>query len=213
MPAVSIPKPTFNWVRATGWLRRGGVLVGAGGIGLALSSFLPWVNALGIAQARPSVGDVFVLLLVGGGTVFLGTRLLENKATKAVRITLWVLSVIETLVVLAFYEAFHALNQATLGGVISVSSVVKPAFGFYLAVLALVSTIVGTIMMQTAVSTEARLGSGGQAFVGAPAPYPAPQPPVQPETPLRSVPPLRQVSGGDANSWWDGHRLRDVNDI
>jgi hypothetical protein len=211
LPSATIPRPTLDWVTATGRLKMAGLFVGAGGVGLALSSFLPWVSALGIAQARPSMGDVFVLLLVGAGTAFLGTRLLQNKPARAVRVILWVLSVIEALVVLAFYEAFHALNQATLGGVISVSGVVKPALGFYMAVLALLSTIVGTIMMQTAKSSSPR-GSSGEVFVGAPTPAPTPVPQVQPQTPLHLAQPLRQVSGSEDSVWWDGHRMRDLND-
>jgi hypothetical protein len=63
-----------------------------------------------------------------------------------VRVLLWVLAAINTLAVVGFFAAIKAAGE-TYG-------IVSPAFGFYLALIALITSIVGTIMMQTVKQTR-----------------------------------------------------------
>lgn len=195
------PNTALDWVTATGRSRMAGVVLAAGGGALVLSSFLPWVSALGVVQARPAGSAVLVLLLAGTGTAFLGSLVLRSRASRAIRATLWTLSAIEALLVLLFSEALHAANEASIGGIVSVSSVVRPAIGLYLAVVAVITTVVGTVLLQMS-------KAAGRAQRDVP-------------VPVRSVPVVASGSeavptgAGSARTsspgsgvWWDGSQLR-----
>lgn len=188
-------------------MRKAGFALGAGGVALVVSAFLPWISALDVAQARPSAGGVLLLLAVGAGTVLLGSKVLRNRSNKAIRATLWSLSAIETLIVLVFFEALHAANNASIGGVVSVGSVVRPAIGIYMAAFAVVTTIAGTILLQAAkpVGATARqtLNHRQPGPISFSATSVAPLSPDATRTQL-----AKSVSG----LWWDGTQLRDGGD-
>jgi hypothetical protein len=128
-------------VVATGRMRTAGFTLGGSGALLILSAFVPWVSALGILNANPAGGAIFVLLVLGGAISFLASRVLRDRATKLVRGFLWVLAAIDALAVFGFFMAMKATGQT--------AGIVRPAIGFYLALIALIGSIVGTVMLKT----------------------------------------------------------------
>lgn len=141
------PASPFAWITATGRLRAAGLTIVGSAFALVLSMYLPWASALGIASARPSGAGIFAVLLLASGLALLSTRVLQNSTTGIVRTFLWILAGVDALVVLVLFAGLDA--SSALGGV------VQPGPGFYVAMMALIGSIIGTIMQQT-VKTEVR---------------------------------------------------------
>jgi hypothetical protein len=143
---------------ATGRTRTAGLILSGSGAAIALSAFLPWVTAFGIASASPSGGGVVVLLVLGGAVGILSAQVLRYKATKPIRILSWVLAAVDGLAVLGLFAASKSVGQTTGSFGVDVGQVLQPAAGFYLAMLALVAGVVGTIVLQTAKSAPTHSG-------------------------------------------------------
>ena len=154
-PAGAAVPGAGSWIRATGRTKTAGVFLGLGGIVLAISSFLPWASAFGLISSTPSGGAVVVLIILGVGTVTLAVRVLQGRRLRFERPVLWVLSVLEALLVVVFFDAFHVASTETAGAV-------TPAAGFYFAVLAVAATLVGTIVLQVAKTRNVRQAVPGQ---------------------------------------------------
>lgn len=187
---------------ATGRRRRAGYFVCGGGGGIGISVLLPWVSVAGIASANLSGGGVVVLLALGAGLAYLGTRILKDRITKTTMIVLWVLAAIDLLLILIlFAEVGRADGES--GGLAT------PAAGFFIAVVGLIAATVGTIMVQTT-----RHGREAVAPVPVGAPYLSADrsawwdgqawrdaalqaPPGHPRSP-------------DGKFWWDGYAWRPV---
>jgi len=200
-------------VPAVGRLKAAGITIGGGGLSLVLSAFLPWVTSLGIASARPAGGGVVVILVLGGTLGFLATRVLMDKATKAVRVLLWVLAAIDALVVLGFFTALKVAQG--VGGVFQAADIVRPAFGFYLALIALLASIVGTIVMQTAHSAPTTAQPGVPHPQWSPGYPPAPTDRIPPPgwnraTPEHPAPMAHPVPAQPGQVWWDGTGYRAI---
>jgi hypothetical protein len=134
------PTPSFGaWRRATGKLRTAGHLVLGGGIGIAVSAFLPWVTVFGVFSVSLSGDEVLIVLIFGGASAFLGVRLLQDRANIATMIALWVLSAFDLLVSIGFFVSLSRDRTDVVG---------HPAIGFYAALLGLLATIAGTAVMQ-----------------------------------------------------------------
>jgi hypothetical protein len=129
--------------------------IGGGGLLLVLSAFLPWVAALGLGQARPVGTGKLMLLALGGTLALLAARVHRGKATTAVRVFLWLLSVVEVLAVLGFFAVLTISHGTGL-----VRRFVQPAIGFYVALFGLVGSLVGTVIMQTSQAKSGTSSSG-----------------------------------------------------
>jgi hypothetical protein len=140
-------------VVATGRMRTAGFTLGGSGVLLILSAFVPWVSALGVLNANPTGGAIFVLLVLGGAISLLASRVLRDRATRLVRGFLWVLAAIDALAVFGFFMAMKATGQT--------AGIVQPAIGFYLALIALIGSIVGTVMLKTVKSPSAEMAHQG----------------------------------------------------
>lgn len=179
---------------ALGRLRMAGFTIGGGGLALVLSAFLPWVTALGVIDARPPGPGIVVILALGGTLMFLAARVLQDKATTVIRILLRLLAGLDTLVVIGFFAVVKAASRG-VGGFLQATGIVRPAIGFYLALIGLGSSIAGTILMQiakqqTSAKLPATTGTWGQ-------------PATQSQNPAATWPAPHRLSP-DGRYWWDG---------
>lgn len=86
-----------------------------------------------------------LLLVIGGLLVFFGTRVFRGHLSKALDITLWVISGVDVLVGLALFGSLSSLNNQG-AGLVSV----EPSIGFYVGISGLVTSVVGTVLVQIA---------------------------------------------------------------
>jgi len=129
-------------VVAIGRRKTAGWLVCGGGLGVALSAFLPWFTVIGLVNAGLGGAGILVAAL-GAGLAFLGARILMERTSRKTTIILWVLAALDLLIVIGLFSSKRSLDGT--GGLVT------PAMGFYLALLGLIATVAGTVVMQTTV--------------------------------------------------------------
>jgi hypothetical protein len=140
------PHPPARKITATGRRRTAGWLISGGGLAVLVSAFLPWVAIVGFVSAGIGVYAVPVVAL-GGGLAYLGSRILLERTSPATTIALWVLAGLDLLIVIALFAGLRQLHKGTAG-------LVQPAVGFYAALLGLLGTLAGTILLQTTVRRQ-----------------------------------------------------------
>jgi hypothetical protein len=133
-----------GFVRASGRTRKAGYWVGGGGVAVVLSAFLPWVSVDGIEDSHPAGGGVLLLLAIGGLFAYFGGRVLQNRMSKTVNVTLWVLAGVDVALSVGLFAAESRANTKG-AGIISVA----PATGFYVGLGGLIASVVGTVLVQT----------------------------------------------------------------
>ena len=141
-PKISHPTAPTRFVIVTGRARTAGWLVLGGGAALLLSAFLPWFSFLGIVGAHLPAGYFLAFGAVGSLLAYFGIRALKDRVTHAIMRTLWVLAAIAAIVAVGVFAEGQNLASQSYG-------TVTPASGFYLGLLGLVSTVAGTILLQT----------------------------------------------------------------
>jgi hypothetical protein len=139
-PAAGLQVSQF--VIVTGRARTAGWLVVGGGAALLLSAFLPWVSFLGIVGGHLPAGYFFAFGVVGCVLAYFGVRALKDRVTRAIMTTLWVLAALAALVAIGVFAEGQNLARQSYG-------TVSPASGFYVGLLGLVATVLGTILLQT----------------------------------------------------------------
>jgi hypothetical protein len=137
---------------ATGLARTAGWLLVGGGAGLVLSVCMPWFTVVGGSAELP-VGSFLVCGAAGAVVGSLGVSVLRSRATRRVMATLWVLAAAAAFMAVNLFLGANDVQQQS-GGAES------PAFGFFLAMLALLSTVAGTVSLQV---TRRRARPGGGA--------------------------------------------------
>jgi hypothetical protein len=158
--------------------RAGFVLAGCGGL-VIVSAFLPWVSAFGITSGHLTGFGVLLFSAIGGALILLAsTALAGRRPPKVVQVFLWIIAAVDALLVFAFFEVVSSVGGLS-GGAVS------PAIGFWVAMLGLAGSAVGTIMLQVARARVAR----DPAAMPIVAPWPtAPYGPTVPAVP--AVPPV-----------------------
>lgn len=127
-------------------LRSAGFAIGGGALAIIISAFLPWLS--GVASANLPAPATIIVLALGAALGLLGVRVILAKATTLARFFLWLLAVLDLIVVVAFF--FVVKESSTgVGAMLQATGVARPGTGFYLALIGLIATIVGTVMMQT----------------------------------------------------------------
>lgn len=137
-PAVG---PPAAGAAVPGRARTAGRLLVGGGVGLALSACLPWFTVLGVGSGQLPAGSFVVFGAAGALLAYLGVRALRGRATRRVMAGLWVLAGLAALVAVSLFVGANDLQQSS-GGTAS------PAFGFDLAIVALLCTVAGTVLLQ-----------------------------------------------------------------
>jgi hypothetical protein len=160
---VSQPAPAAaGFVVAGGRLRTAGWLVAAGGAAILLSAFLPWFNFLGLVSANLPAAYFFVFGASGAVVAYFGLRALKDRVTRPIMLTLWILSSVAALVAVGLFSAASDVQNQSFG-------TVSPSSGFYLGLLGLVTTVVGTIVLQTTRRGQAAIpGAAGAPGGGLP---------------------------------------------
>ena len=131
-------------VRATGRTRKAGYWICGAGVAIILAAFLPWVSFDGMDASHPAGGSVLLLLVIGGLLAYFGSRVFQDRLTKAINVTLWVIAGVDVVLSLAVFSQLAQLNREGDGFVS-----VQPAIGFYLGVAGLIASVVGTVLVQT----------------------------------------------------------------
>jgi hypothetical protein len=151
------PGEKLGFIIATGRKRSAGFSISGGGIAVALSAFLPWITVIGFVDVHLSGISIAIIFVLGGLLAYLGVRVLRDLASRAILIGLWVLAGIDVLTVIGL---FYALDK------IGSSGEVAPGTGFYLALIGLIASIVGTVLLQLStrrasaevISSESQVG-------------------------------------------------------
>jgi hypothetical protein len=138
--AAAVPGGRF--VVARGRARTAGWLVGAGGAAIVLSALLPWFTFLGFIGAHLPAGYFVAFGAAGALIAYFGFRALQDRVTKAIMVTLWTLSALAAFVAVGLVSAAHDVQNQSFG-------TVTPASGFYVGLVGLFATGVGTIVLQT----------------------------------------------------------------
>jgi hypothetical protein len=102
---------------------------------------LPWFTVLGIGTAQLPVGFFVVFGGAGALVAYLGVRTLKGRLTRRVMAGLWVLAGLAAYVAIGLFVGAEDIQQSGVG-------VATPAFGYYLAVGALLATVTGTVVLQ-----------------------------------------------------------------
>src|SRR5271163_1434015 len=79
------PEAILAKVTAKGRLRAAGFVIGASGVALMLSAFLPWVSGSGLVSGSSgglTGGGVVLILIMGAALSFLAVRVLQDKTNK-----------------------------------------------------------------------------------------------------------------------------------
>ncbi len=134
-------------VVALGRRKTAGWLVCGGGLAVILSAFLPWVTVAGVVNV--GIGAfALVIAALGGALAYLGGRILVERTSRKTTIFLWALAGLDLLIVIGLFASQSNINSSTGGWV-------QPGTGFYMALLGLIATLVGTIMVQTTLRPSA----------------------------------------------------------
>ena len=145
-PPVAEPFPArpraAAFASATGRARSAGWFVTAGGIGIVLSTMLPWFSWLGIDGGTIPFAWFLALASLGALVAYFGVRVLKERVTRAVMVTLWVVAVSAVLFTAVMIAAANDVERRSFG-------TVNPAAGLYLAVLGIAASVVGTVLLQT----------------------------------------------------------------
>ena len=137
------PEQASNFVRATGRTRKAGYWICGAGVAVLLSAFLPWVSMDGMDASHPTGSAVLMLLAIGGLLTYFGSRILQDRLTKAINVTLWVIAGVDILLCVGVFAAAGQMNSEG-GGYVSV----QPAIGFYLGVAGFIAGVLGTVLVQ-----------------------------------------------------------------
>jgi len=176
-----------SFVRVSGRTRKAGIWIAAGGLGIVLSAFIPWVSVSGIVTVSQSGGAVAYIAIFGGVCTYLGSRVLMGYGRQWMRVLLWVLCVIGVANVVTL---FNALSTDNAGGA------VQPSVGVFAASGGVVATVVGAILLQTV-----RLSKRTPAVAAVPVAVA-----VAPATAAPTLSPDKQF-------WWDGASWRRADDV
>ncbi len=146
-------------VRASGRTRKAGYWICGGGSAVALSAFLPWVSIDDTDSSHLTGGGVVLLLAIGGLLAYFGGRVLQDRASRGVKIALWVLAGVDVLLSVGLF-AGEARVHREAAGIVSVS----PALGFYVGIGGLIASVVGAVLVQTVHRRAAASASVSQAL-------------------------------------------------
>lgn len=162
-----------------------------GGGALAISSFLPWVSVLTIAQVHLTGGDIVLVLGVAGLYAGAGYLVGQGRVTRALVNGVWVLNALMAILIILIFDGLGGLGN----------EIVSPGAGVFVAGIGVVVSVAATIQLHRSGAGLPRVTAAVVAWVQRKLGHAA----VVDEPPWRddvSPPPGAEISP-DGLYWWD----------